>query len=131
MSARGTQSTNYKASRGRQRNKREHDTDLMWPQGEFLKLSSRHTLHGLVSGVGHCWSWKTSRSSQGKRSQGCVATPQGQTAGHLCFDFGLSPLMGASPHPSSVSVKTHLTFQVETEPDHLVSFSSLATLREQ
>lgn len=48
-----------------------------------------------------------------------VAIPKGQTAGRLSFDFALFPLMGASLHPSSFGVKTRLTFQVETEPDHL------------
>lgn len=58
------------------------------------------------------------------------AIPKGQTAEHLSFDFALSPLMGASPHPSSFGVKTRLRFQVENEPDHLVSFGSFATVGE-
>lgn len=60
-----------------------------------------------------------------------VVIHKGQTAGRLSFYFALFPLMGASLHPSSFGVKTRLTFQVETEPDHLVSFGSLGTLGEQ
>lgn len=107
-----------------------NETNQKRPQSSCLRLSSRNTRpcqQNRSSPVQGSPAW----FSQGKRSQECVAVPKGQTAGHLCFAFGLSLFMGASPTPSSVSGKICLTFQVETEPDHLVSFSSLATLREQ
>lgn len=58
-----------------------------------------------------------------------VETPRGQGAGHLGFPFELSPPMRAPPHSGSFKGPEgkYGAYFSETEPDHLVSFSTLAT----